>query len=191
MTTWFECKVKYAKIDEQTGKEKKLNLPYLIDAVSYTEAESRIHSEMEQYVTGEFSVPSIKKANYSDLFFFDDGDKWYKCKVMFVTIDEEAGKEKKVANTMLVLASDIKEALDRINESMSGMTVDYDIVSIIESPIADVFPYFKDELNEPIPSNLRPLNEDEKQQRSKLKQEEIEEDEEEYEEEEKEEENEF
>ncbi len=159
MNTWFECKVKYEKIDEQTGKQKKVNLPYLIDAVSYTEAESRIHTEMEQYVSGEFSVPSIKKANYTDLFFYEDGDKWYKCKVVFVSIDEEAGKEKKVANQMLVLASDLKEAYERIHESMSGMTVDYDITAIIESNIADVFPYFKDEVNEPIPDNLKPLAE--------------------------------
>ncbi len=164
MNTWFECKVKYEKIDELTGKQKKVNLPYLIDAVSYTEAESRIHGEMEQYVSGEFSVPSIKKANYTDLFFYDDGDKWYKCKVMFVTIDEEAGKEKKVANQMLVLAEDLKEAYERINESMSGMTVDYDIVAIIESNIADVFPYFKDEVNEPIPDHLTPMAEYEQKQ---------------------------
>ncbi|MGQ1787877.1 DUF4494 domain-containing protein [Saccharicrinis sp. GN24d3] len=168
MNTWFECKVKYEKIDEQTGKQKKVNLPYLVDAVSYTEAESRIHEEMEQYVSGEFSVPSIKKANYTDLFFYDDGDKWYKCKVMFVTIDEEAGKEKKVANQMLVLANDLKEAHERIDESMSGMTVDYDIVAIIESNIADVFPYFKDEVNEPIPDNLKPLAEFEQEQKNEF-----------------------
>ncbi|WP_068475417.1 DUF4494 domain-containing protein [Saccharicrinis aurantiacus] len=159
MNTWFECKVKYEAIDEQTGKQKKVNLPYLIDAVSYTEAESRIHAEMEQYVSGEFSVPSIKKANYTDLFFYDDGDKWYKCKVVFVSIDEEAGKEKKVSNMMLVLASDLKEAYERINESMSGMTVDFDITQIMESPIADVFPYFKDDVNEEIPENLKPISE--------------------------------
>ncbi len=164
MNTWFECKVKYETVDEQTGKEKKVNLPYLIDAVSYTEAESRIHAEMEQYVRGEFSVPSIKKANYTDLFFYDDGDKWYKCKVVFVSIDEKAGKEKKVSNQMLVLASDLKEAYERINQSMNGMTVDFDITAIIESNIADVFPYFKDEVNEPIPANLTPLSEYEKKQ---------------------------
>jgi hypothetical protein len=159
MNTWFECKVKYEKIDEQTGKQKKVNEPYLIDAVSYTEAESRINAEMEQYVSGEFSVPSIKKANYTDLFFFDDGDKWYKAKVMFVSIDEEAGKEKKVANQMLVIASDIKEAYDRINKSMEGMVVDYEIVLLQETNIADVFPYFKDEVNEPIPDHLKPISE--------------------------------
>lgn len=141
MSNFFECKVKYEKVDKQSGKQKKVNLPYLVDAVSCTEAEERIHKKMEQYVSGEFSVPSIKKANYSDLFFYDDGDKWYKAKVMFVTIDEEAGKEKKVANTMLVLASDIKEAYDRIVESMSGMTVDYNIVLLQETNIAGIFIY--------------------------------------------------
>ena len=159
MNTWFECKIKYTKIDEQTGKDKKMNEPYLIDAVSYTEAESRIHEEGEQFINGEFSIPSIKKANYADLFFYDDGDKWYKSKVTFVTVDEEAGKEKKVANTILVMADDVKQAFDRIHESMEGMTVDFDIVSIMESPIIDVFPYFKDDVNEPIPANLKPLAE--------------------------------
>ncbi len=157
MNSWFECKVKYEKIDETTGKQKKVNLPYLIDAISYTEAESRIHSEMEQYISGDFSVPSIKKANYADIFFFDEGDKWYKCKVVFVTIDESAGKEKKVANTMLVLADDLKEAYDRLQKSLETMVVDYDIAAIAESNIADIFPYFKDE--EEIPDNLTPLSE--------------------------------
>lgn len=145
MNTWFECKVKYEKIDEQTGKSKKVNIPYLIDAVSYTEAESRIHSEMEQYVSGEFSVPSMKKANYTNIFFYDDGDKWHKCKVEFITIDENLGKERKVSNYMLVLADSVKQAEERITESMNGMTVDYNIAAVIETKIGDVFPYFKEE----------------------------------------------
>ncbi len=149
MNTWFECKVRYEKIDEQSGKQKKTTAPYLIDAVSYTEAEERIHSEMEQYVSGEFSVKGIKQVNYTDLFFYDDGQYWYKCKVMFISIDEDAGKEKKVANWMLVMADNVKEAYDRIEESMNGMTVDFTIHSVIESNILDVFPYFKDEAVEP------------------------------------------
>lgn len=145
MNTWFECKVKYEKIDEQTGKSKKVNIHYLIDAVSYTEAEARIHAEMEQYVSGEFTVPSMKKANYTDIFFYDDGYKWHKCKVEFVTIDENLGKEKKVSNYMLVLADSVKQAEERITESMNGMTVDYNIAAVIETKIGDVFPYFKEE----------------------------------------------
>lgn len=153
MNTWYECKVKYETNDEHTGKQKKVNLPYLIDAVNYTEAEERIHKEMEQYVSGEFSVPSIKKANYSDLFFYDDGDKWFKAKILFVSIDEDARKEKKIANYMLVLANDIKHAYDRIEESLTGMTVDYDIVLLQETSIADVFPYNLEEAAKELEDN--------------------------------------
>ena len=98
MNTFFEAKVKYETIDEQTGKQRKVNLPYLVDAVSYTEAETRIYKEMEQYVSGEFSVDSIKKVKYTDLFLYDDGDKYYECTVKFTSIDEAAGKEKKISN---------------------------------------------------------------------------------------------
>lgn len=141
MKQFFEARVKYTAIDEQSGKQKKVNLPYLVDAVSYTEAEARIHSEMEQYVSGEFDVPSIKKANYTELFFYDDGDKWYKVKVQYISIDEAAGKEKKVSNTMLIMASSTEEANERIKESLSSMTVDYEIKSVIETGIMYVFIY--------------------------------------------------
>lgn len=147
MNTWFECKVKYEKIDEQSGKSIKVNAPYLIDAVSYTEAEERIHKEMEQRISGEFAVKGIKQANYTDLFFYDDGQYWYRVKVMFVTVDENAGKEKKVANWMLLMADTVKEAYERIEESMKNMTVDFTIHSIIESNILDVFPYNMDDVN--------------------------------------------
>lgn len=144
MQNWFECKIRYTKIDEKTGKEKKVNEPYLVDAISFTEAEERIYREMEAYISGEFTVTNIRKANYSDIFNNDEGDCWYKCKITFISIDETAGKEKKVANTMLVMASGVKDACDKIDVALTGMTVDYDIVSVMESPILDFFPYFND-----------------------------------------------
>ncbi len=144
MQNWFECKIRYTKIDEKTGKEKKVNEPYLVDAISFTEAEERIYREMEAYISGEFTVTNIRKANYTDIFNNDEGDRWYKCKVTFMSIDESAAKEKKVANTMLVMASGVKDACDKIDQAMTGMTVDYDIVSVTESPIMDFFPYFND-----------------------------------------------
>lgn len=145
MHTWFECKVRYIKIDETTGKEKKVNEPYLVDAVSFTEAESRIHKELEQMIRGEFHVTNIRKADYSDIFPFDDADRWYKCKVGYVSIDETAGKEKKITSQMLVMGNNLKEAYDNLLSSLSGMTVDFDVTGVNESPIMDVFPYFKDE----------------------------------------------
>lgn len=148
MATWFECKVRYVKIDETTGKEKKVNEPYLVDAISFTEAESRIHKQLEEMIRGDFQVTNIRKAEYSDLFPFDNGDRWYKCKVSYVSIDETAGKEKKITSQMLVMANDLKEAYDNLMTSLSGMTIDFDVTGINESPIIDVFPYFSDEMKE-------------------------------------------
>lgn len=141
---WFEVKVKYQKIDEQ-GKEKKISEPYLVDAVSFTEAESRIYEELKPYLGEEFNILNIKRANYSDLFFYDSGDRWFKCKVVFVTLDEEKGVEKKMSNYMLVQATDIDEALSNLTKSMKDCTVDYNVQSVQETPIMDVFPYFKDD----------------------------------------------
>ncbi|MFT3740199.1 MAG: DUF4494 domain-containing protein [Breznakibacter sp.] len=145
MQNWFECKVRYTKIDEKTGKEKKANEPYLVDAVSFTEAEERIYREMEAYISGEFVVTNIRKANYTNIFPNEDGDRWYKCKITFMSIDEAAGKEKKVANQMLVLASGVKDACDKIEQGLAGMTIDFEIVAVAESPIVDFFPYFSDD----------------------------------------------
>ncbi|WP_439184258.1 DUF4494 domain-containing protein [Carboxylicivirga taeanensis] len=158
MQNLFECKVKYEKIDEQSGKEKKVSETYLIDAVSFTEAESRIYKEMESMIRGEFMVTNIRKANYTEIFENEDGDIWYKSKISFASVDEKSGKEKKVSNQILVLASNVKDAYDKIHQGMGGLTVDFDINAIAESPILDFFPYFKgDELNEDIPSHLKPI----------------------------------
>lgn len=145
MHNWFECKVKYVKIDETSGKEKKVNEPYLVDAVSFTEAENRIYQELEQMIRGDFQVTNIRKANYSDIFPIDNADRWFKCKVSYVALDEGAGKEKKVSNQMLVMGNDLKEAYDNLMTSLEGMTIDFDVLGINESPIMDVFPYFKEE----------------------------------------------
>lgn len=145
MSNWYEVKVKYVKIDELSGREKKVTEPYLIDAVSFTEAESRIHAELEQMIKGDFQVTNISKANYSDLFPFGNADRWFKCKVNYVSLDDAAGKEKKVSSQMLVMGNDLKEAYDNLMTSLSGMAVDFNVVGINESPLMDVFPYFKEE----------------------------------------------
>jgi hypothetical protein len=140
MSNWFECKVRYQKIDEQ-GKVKNVSEPYLVDAVSFTEAEGRINQEMEPYISGEFSVTNIKLANYAELLPGEGGDRWYKCKVSYIAIDEERGLERKSNSYILVRASDLKQAYDLLEESMRGTVSDYEISAIQESPILDVFPY--------------------------------------------------
>lgn len=140
MQNWFEVKVKYQKIDEQ-GKEKKVSEPYLVDALSFTEAEARMSKEMEPFVGSEFIVAGIKKANYTDLFPNEEGDRWFKCKVSFVSIDEEKGVEKKTANYMLVQANDLKGAWDNLQKGLEGMIVDFEVNAIQETMIMDIFPY--------------------------------------------------
>ena len=96
MHNWFECKIRYEKVAEN-GMNKKVTEPYLVDALSFTEAESRIIEEITPFISGEFTVSDIKRANYSELFFCEDdeADKWFKCKLYFITLDEKSGAEKK------------------------------------------------------------------------------------------------
>lgn len=140
MSAWFECKVKYHKMDN-SGKERKVTEPYLVEAVSFTDAEKRIHENIIQYVSGEFAVTNISIANYSEIHPNDNGDRWFKCKVSFVTLDEERGIEKKTNTYILVEANNLNEAYDHLEEGLRGIVSDYAIPSIAESPIKDIFPY--------------------------------------------------
>ena len=155
MLNLFECRVKYEKIDEQSGQEKKVSETYLVDAVNHGEAESRMYKEMESMIRGEFLVTNVRKVNYTEVFNKTEGDQWYKSKVSFASIDEKSGKEKKVSNQILVIANNVKEAYDNIIQGMGGMTVDFDINMISESPILDFFQYFNQE--EETPANLKPV----------------------------------
>jgi len=138
---WYECKVKYRKTHE-TGESKVTTETYLLDAVSYTEAESRITEEMAAYTSEEFKINSIKVANLSEVHPFENSDRWFKSKVSLISYDDESGKERKSNLYMLVQANDVKEAYENTEQAMQGTTGDYTIPAITESPILDVFPYF-------------------------------------------------
>jgi len=140
MHTWFECKIKYEKTAEE-GKIAKVTETYMVDALSFTEAEARIIEEMKPFISGEFTVENIKRAKLSELFFNENGDKWYRSKVNFVTLDEEKGIEKRTPFNMLVQASDIEGAIAGINEGMKGTLADYEIFSVTETTIIDVYKF--------------------------------------------------
>ncbi|OAB27181.1 protein of unknown function [Flavobacterium fryxellicola] len=146
-TIWYECKVKYRKTDE-TGGQKITTEPYLVDALSYTEAESRITEEMSAYISEEFKITNIKMANYAEIHPFENADRWFKSKVSLLAYDEESGKERKTSMYLLVQANDVKEAFDNTTGIMKGTMGDYTIPAIMESPIMDVFPYFSGEEGE-------------------------------------------
>lgn len=140
MGNWFECKVKFDKIMEN-GMVKKVTEPYLVDALSFTEAEARIIREVTLFISGEFSVSSVKRANLSELFYDGTGDKWFKCKINFVTLDEKSGAEKRLASYILVQASDLQKALENLLEGMKGTLADFEIASVTETAIMDIYPY--------------------------------------------------
>ena len=143
--TWFECKVRYEKMMEN-GISKKVTEPYVFDALSFTEAEARIIEEVSPYISGEFKVTDIKIAKYSEVFFSNEvsADIWFKCKVVFITLDEKSGAEKKTATDMLVQASDLRDAIKSLDKGMEGSMTDYLIKGVNETKIMDVFLYNKE-----------------------------------------------
>jgi len=143
--TWFECKVRYEKVMEN-GLQKKVTEQYVVDALSFSEAEKRIIEEMSAYISGEFEITDVKKAQYKEVFFSDaaNDDRYYKAKLMFITIDEKTEKEKRSAVTYLVQAATLDGAVKNINEVMDGTMIDYEKSNIAETKIIDVFEYAQD-----------------------------------------------
>ncbi len=146
MHNWFECKVSYEKILEN-GMQKRVTEPYLVDALSFTEAEARIIEEIKPFISGEFTVTDIKRARLSELFFNENGDRFYKIKVYFITLDEKSGAEKKTAAQMLAQACNLKEAIAVLEEGMKGTMADYTIASVTETEIIDIFPYTAEDID--------------------------------------------
>ncbi|WP_368109538.1 DUF4494 domain-containing protein [Bacteroides salyersiae] len=142
MNTWFEVSIRYQKIAEN-GMEKKVTEKYLFDALSFTESEGKCIEEMTPFISGEFTVSDIKRANYSEIFFSEEesADRWFKCKLVFITLDEKSGAEKKTSTHVLVQASDLRDAVKKLDEGMKGTMADYQIASVSETAIMDVYPY--------------------------------------------------
>ena len=142
MHTWFECKIRYEKTMEN-GMNKKVTEPYLFDALSFTESEGKCIEEMTPFISGEFTIADIKRVKYSEVFFSgeESADKWFKCKLVFITRDEKSGAEKKTVTNVLVQAVDLRDAVKKLDEGMKGTMTDYQIASVTETAIMDVYPY--------------------------------------------------
>lgn len=142
MNEWFECKIKYEKTMEN-GLVKKVNEPYLVDALNFTEAERRIIEEMTPFMTGDFQVADIKRVHYAEFFETSEesADRWFRAKLVFITLDEKSGKEKKTSQNVLIQAADLRKAIARLDEGMKGSMMDYTIASVTETAIMDVYRY--------------------------------------------------
>lgn len=139
MALWFECKVRYEKLQDN-GAVKRVNEPYLVDALTFTEAENRIIEELTPCISGEFTISAVKKTRVAEIFFDETADKYYMAKVNFVSLDEKSGAEKKIANFILVQGSDFDNAVENFKKGMEGTLADYELVSLAETLIMDVFP---------------------------------------------------
>lgn len=139
--TLYECGIRYKRTMEN-GMTKKVTELYLVDALSFAEAEGRITKEMESYISGDFDVVTIKRTNYSEIVEgLSTADKWFKAKLNFISIDEKSGKEKKQAVHFIVRATDINNAHICVVEHMKGSMMDYEIATLDETKIMDLFRY--------------------------------------------------
>ena len=141
-STWFECKVRFDQVQEN-GLQKKVTEQYVVDAISFSEAEKRIVEEVTPYTGGEHEVTDVRKAAYREVLFAEDvqADRWFKAKLAFITLDEKSGKEKRSTVTYLVQAASFDNAVENINRAMQGTMIDYEKSNITETKIMDVYRY--------------------------------------------------
>jgi hypothetical protein len=140
MNNWFTVKVKYTK-QLENGTFKRVSEPYLLAAMTFTDAEARIYEELGSIIRGEFNVVGISRTELHDIFAYEDADVWYKVKISYDSEGDGEEKKKKVSQNFLVSAHSVKDAYDRIKESLSTLMVDFQIPSIIVSPIVEIFPF--------------------------------------------------
>lgn len=142
MYDWFECKVKYERLQED-GSVKKVPETYLVEAFNFTEAEKRVTEELKPFVKGEFDIDNIHKVKYMEIFDSDveSDDRWYRLKLQFVTLDEKSGKEKKSVSAVLVKANSIARSLENFEKGTKDSVTDFTITQDVETPIMDVFHY--------------------------------------------------
>ena len=146
---WFECKVRYEKTTE-TGLQKKVTEPYLVEALSFTEAERRFIEEITPFMSGEYTITDIKRAKLAEVMESNDNnaDRWFRAKIAFITLDEKTGAEKKTRQSVLVQATDFRDSVRELDEHMKGTMGDWVIETITETMIMDVFHYVKAEHQE-------------------------------------------
>ena len=140
--SWFECKVTYERAGEK-GLNTKVNEVYLVQGFTFTEIEKRITKELQPQVTGEFNINKMERTKYNELVDSqsETADKWFKCKITMVTIDEVSAKEKKSSVVILVKAEDVTNAVKNLNKHMEDSIMDYNLASVNESAIVDIFHY--------------------------------------------------
>ena len=143
MNYWFECKVSYERQADSMGM-KKVSESYLVDALSFTEAEKRIIKEIRPFVSvGELEVVNIRRARIAELFLNEEAedDRYFRAKVNFITVDEKSGSEKKTSATMIVKSDSLPNAVTELKAQLDSQMASYEIAAVTETQILDVFQY--------------------------------------------------
>ncbi|MCX4259521.1 MAG: DUF4494 domain-containing protein [Muribaculaceae bacterium] len=138
MAMWIEVKARYDRMLEN-GTTKRVTEPYLVDALSCTEAEARVIEELTPFTNGDLSVTSASKTKIVEVFLQFSGDRFYKVKVNFITLDEKTAVEKKTASYIIVPADNLEDALHRFKEGMRGTMSDYEIEAVTETKYVDLY----------------------------------------------------
>ena len=143
MNYWFECKVSYERQADSMGM-KKVSESYLVDALSFTEAEKRIIKEVRPFVSvGELEVVNIRRARIAELVLNDEAedDRYFRAKVNFITVDEKSGSEKKTSATMIVKSDSLPNAVTELKAQLDSQMASYEIAAVTDTQILDVFQY--------------------------------------------------
>lgn len=140
MNNWFTVTVKYTK-QLENGTFKRVTEPYLLAAMTFTDAEARIYEELGDKIRGEFIVQSINRTEVHDIFLTEGEDKWFKCKVQYEKMNDSTERGKKISLNMLITAESVKQANDQLTDALSTLMIDFQITQIIASPIVEIFPF--------------------------------------------------
>ena len=155
MSNLFECKVKYDKIDERSGKDKTVSEIYLFEAISFTEAEARVTKEIaEELGKSDFEINKLSRIKIEEIHNYPTGEAWYKCHLKYIDVDEKSGREKKTGYDFLVFADGTKEAQSRIEEKHKDVIIPWEVTMVKITPIVDIFPYFTKEKEATNPENI-------------------------------------
>lgn len=144
MNSYFEVRVSYDKTMEN-GVVRNVKEKYLLDALSFTEAEKRATEELKAYISGEFRVVTEKITNIEEVVTTNDrsADKFYKVKHSIITIDEKTGKKKKQSQYIIIQASSVDDARERYKQHIKGLIFDVFLEAVSETRYMNYFPYKK------------------------------------------------
>lgn len=138
MKSYFECRLRYDKM-QSNGAVRKVTEAFLVEALTFTDAEATVTERMRPCINGAFSVAAIRRTKIAEVFVTESDKRWYIVKTAFVSFDEKSGKEKKSITQMLVGADDPDQAMGRLYQLMKGTASDYTVEAILDTPYVDVF----------------------------------------------------